>query len=66
MLNGTVDQFECKLDNFLKSHLDQPYVEGCILDAVYLDGVRSKSLVDWIWKLGIIGWHGKYTMYEVL
>ena len=54
MLNGTVDQFKWKLDNFLKNHPDQPHVEGCILDAVYLDGVRSKSLVDWIWKLGII------------
>ena len=41
MLNGTVDQFKCKLDNFLKNHPDQPHVEGCIPDAVYLDGVMS-------------------------
>ena len=27
MLNGTVDQFKCKLDNFLKNHPDQPHVE---------------------------------------
>ena len=54
MLNGTVDHFKCKLDNFLKNHLDQPHVEGCLLDAVYLDGVRSKTLVDLIRKLGII------------
>ena len=41
MLNGIVDQFKCKLDNFLKNHPDQPHVEGCIPDAVYLDGVMS-------------------------
>ena len=52
IFNGTTLQFKRKLDQYLQTIPDQPYLEGTAPGIVDLEGRPSNSLVDWLRKYG--------------